>query len=167
MKNTGIVRKIDELGRIVLPKELRKTLNINPGDDFEIKLCEDKILLEKYSRLENFEETIMNIINCFSFENKYKILLSINDKIVNDNNYEITSVVSNIIRDRKLYINDKIDINIISDNIKITGRLVILPIVINSDLLGSIIVISNENINNMIYISKTISNIIKKVILNN
>ena len=38
MQTTGIIRKIDELGRIVLPKELRKYLNINPGDDFQIAI---------------------------------------------------------------------------------------------------------------------------------
>lgn len=36
MKSTGIVRKVDELGRIVIPKELRRTLNIEEGDPLEI-----------------------------------------------------------------------------------------------------------------------------------
>ena len=55
MQTTGIIRKIDELGRIVLPKELRKYLNINPGDDFQITIENEKIILEKYSRLQNEE----------------------------------------------------------------------------------------------------------------
>ena len=38
MNKTGIIRKIDELGRIVLPKELRKTLNIKAGDDLLISI---------------------------------------------------------------------------------------------------------------------------------
>lgn len=42
MQTTGIIRKIDELGRIVLPKELRKYLNINPGDDFQITIENEK-----------------------------------------------------------------------------------------------------------------------------
>ena len=45
MKTSGIIRKIDELGRIVLPKELRKYLNINPGDDFQINIEDQKIIL--------------------------------------------------------------------------------------------------------------------------
>ena len=49
MKSTGIVRKIDELGRIVLPKELRKSLNINSGDDFQISIDENKIILDDKS----------------------------------------------------------------------------------------------------------------------
>ncbi len=49
MKSTGIVRQVDELGRIVLPKELRKTMDIdNKGDAVEIFTDEDKIILKKY-----------------------------------------------------------------------------------------------------------------------
>ncbi|WP_312694481.1 AbrB/MazE/SpoVT family DNA-binding domain-containing protein [Caproiciproducens sp.] len=49
MKSTGIVRKVDELGRIVLPKELRITLNINEKDPLEIFVDEDgRIILKKY-----------------------------------------------------------------------------------------------------------------------
>lgn len=47
MKSTGIVRTIDELGRIVLPKELRKTLNINPRDQFEFYVENDSIVLKR------------------------------------------------------------------------------------------------------------------------
>lgn len=49
MKSTGIVRKIDELGRVVIPMELRRTLNIAERDAMEIFVDEDKIVLKKYS----------------------------------------------------------------------------------------------------------------------
>lgn len=48
MKSTGIVRKVDELGRIVLPIELRRTLNINEKDALEIFVDTDRIILQKY-----------------------------------------------------------------------------------------------------------------------
>lgn len=48
MKTTGIVRKLDELGRIVLPIELRRTLDIAERDELEICLDGDKIVLKKY-----------------------------------------------------------------------------------------------------------------------
>lgn len=48
MKSTGIVRKVDELGRIVLPKELRQTLNINEKDPIEIFVDNSSIILQKY-----------------------------------------------------------------------------------------------------------------------
>lgn len=48
MKATGIVRKVDELGRIVLPIELRRTLDIEERDQLEIYLEGDKIVLKKH-----------------------------------------------------------------------------------------------------------------------
>lgn len=48
MKATGIVRKVDELGRIVLPIELRRTLNIDIKDPVEIFVDGDSIILRKY-----------------------------------------------------------------------------------------------------------------------
>ncbi|MCI7249270.1 MAG: AbrB/MazE/SpoVT family DNA-binding domain-containing protein [Clostridiales bacterium] len=48
MKATGIVRKVDELGRIVLPIELRRTLNIDIKDPVEIFVDGDSIMLKKY-----------------------------------------------------------------------------------------------------------------------
>lgn len=48
MKSTGIVRKVDELGRVVLPKELRRTLDIHEKDAMEIYVDNDKIILKKH-----------------------------------------------------------------------------------------------------------------------
>ena len=48
MRTFGIVRKIDELGRIVVPKEMRKSLSIENGDEVEILFTEDGILVKKY-----------------------------------------------------------------------------------------------------------------------
>ncbi len=48
MKSTGIVRKVDELGRIVMPIELRRTLGINVKDPMEIYVDGERILLKKY-----------------------------------------------------------------------------------------------------------------------
>lgn len=48
MKSTGIVRKVDDLGRVVIPKELRRNLGINEKDPLEIYMDEEKIVLKKY-----------------------------------------------------------------------------------------------------------------------
>ena len=48
MKSTGMVRKVDELGRIVLPIEMRRTLNIEEKDSLEIYVENDSIVLRKY-----------------------------------------------------------------------------------------------------------------------
>lgn len=48
MKATGMVRKVDELGRIVLPRELRRTLDIEIKDSLEVYIDEEYIVLKKY-----------------------------------------------------------------------------------------------------------------------
>jgi transcriptional pleiotropic regulator of transition state genes len=48
MKSTGIVRKVDELGRVVIPIELRRTLDIEEKDALEIYVDSDRIILRKY-----------------------------------------------------------------------------------------------------------------------
>ena len=48
MKSTGIIRKVDELGRIVLPIELRRTLDIAERDELEIYMEGDRIILQKF-----------------------------------------------------------------------------------------------------------------------
>ena len=48
MKSTGIVRKVDELGRVVIPIELRRTLGIEEKDALEIYVDDDRIVLKKY-----------------------------------------------------------------------------------------------------------------------
>ena len=48
MKSTGMIRKIDDLGRVVVPKELRRTLGIENGDPLEIFINGDQIILKKY-----------------------------------------------------------------------------------------------------------------------
>ena len=63
MKSTGIVRKIDELGRVVLPMELRRVLNLNVKDSIEIYVEGDNIILKKYEPCCIFCGNSTNIID--------------------------------------------------------------------------------------------------------
>ena len=63
MKSTGIVRKVDELGRIVLPIELRRTLDIAERDSLEIFVSEDTIILKKFQPTCVFCDSAKNIIS--------------------------------------------------------------------------------------------------------
>jgi len=62
MKSTGIVRKVDELGRIVIPMELRKTLNIDVKDPMEIFVDEGKIVLQKYQPADIFTGAMEDLV---------------------------------------------------------------------------------------------------------
>lgn len=63
MKSTGIVRKVDELGRIVLPIELRRTLDIAERDSLEIYVDGSTIILKKYEPACIFCNDAKNVIN--------------------------------------------------------------------------------------------------------
>lgn len=161
MKPSGIVRKIDELGRIVLPKEMRKCLNINTGDDFQIRLEDEKIILEKYSYLKNYEQEILSIINCFISETTYDISLVVNSKILNKNNEIIDQKLDRLIQERKVFECKNIEELELNKNLIIEGRYIILPIVVNSDLLGSLIIVSKDDIISMEKTSKLLLKLIK------
>ena len=55
MKATGILRRIDELGRVVIPKEIRKTMKMREGEELEIFTTEEEVVLKKYSELSSME----------------------------------------------------------------------------------------------------------------
>lgn len=48
MRATGIVRRVDDLGRVVIPKEIRRTLNLKEGDALELFVEDNKVIFEKY-----------------------------------------------------------------------------------------------------------------------
>lgn len=62
MKDTGVVRKVDELGRFTLPMELRRKLNIEVGDPLEVFVDEDSIILKKYIASDIFTGETDNLI---------------------------------------------------------------------------------------------------------
>ena len=63
MKSTGIVHKVDELGRVVLPIELRRSLNIDTKDSLEIFVDDEKIVLKKYEPADIFTGEMDNLID--------------------------------------------------------------------------------------------------------
>ena len=63
MKATGITRKVDELGRVVLPVELRRTLDIAEKDVLEIYVENDSVILKKYEPACIFCDNARNVIN--------------------------------------------------------------------------------------------------------
>ena len=75
MKSTGITRKIDELGRVVLPKELRHMLNLEEGTPLEIFTEGNQIILQKYEPnaektdvVKSLEAMAQNMTNAFELE---------------------------------------------------------------------------------------------------
>ena len=61
--STGIVRRIDELGRVVIPKEIRKVLRIRDGEPLEILVDNEKILLKKFSVMDNYKDMAKTLVD--------------------------------------------------------------------------------------------------------
>ena len=75
MKTTGVIRRIDDLGRIVIPKEIRKNLRIKSGESVEIFVDGDSIILKKFSQIESLENVSVNYVEAFNQIIKHNIFL--------------------------------------------------------------------------------------------
>ncbi len=150
MKETGVVRRIDELGRIVIPKEIRKNLRIREGDPIEIFVTQgDNIVLKKYSSLNGLESEFANVATAISNKLDTTTLISDNDKIIasagqNKEGFQgkdLSFKLRNVLQDRRP---TQINIpNIISGEMY-QGNIYVLPLIVEGDLFGSIIILLND-----------------------
>ena len=83
MKSTGIVRRLDDLGRITLPIELRRTLDVKERDPLEIYVEEDSIVLKKYNSIKTcrFCNSRINVVT--SHDNEISVCKECAAKIIN------------------------------------------------------------------------------------
>ena len=151
MKLAGIVRRIDELGRIVIPKEIRRTLHIKNGENLEIFIDGNKVILKKYSELGNMQELSDTITETLNSNLKTNILISDTDKFISISGplkkkylkEEISETILKYINDRKNVILKDKKINITKDKTE-NKNIFISPIISNGDAIGGIIIISEK-----------------------
>ena len=109
MKTTGVVRRIDDLGRIVIPKEIRRTLRIHDGESLEIFVDNEIITLKKYSSLNELANVSKILVESINKEINKDIIITDRDNViaasgVNKKKYmgkNISSYLENVINDRK------------------------------------------------------------------
>ena len=82
MKATGMVRRVDELGRIVIPKEIRKTLKIKEGEPLEIYVEKDNLLLKKYSKVGANTEIAENIANALTETTEKSVIVTDTESVI-------------------------------------------------------------------------------------
>ena len=86
MESKGIVRRVDELGRIVLPREMRKMLNVREGSKLEIGIVDgNKFLLTKYSDMVSLKEYSDAVASAISVSIEHDVLISDMEKILSSN----------------------------------------------------------------------------------
>lgn len=156
MKATGIVRRIDELGRIVIPKEIRRTLRIREGEPLEIYTqSEGSIVLKKYSPIVDLEEIAEQYAQSMNKATGFIIAITDKDHIVTVSGQtnkeikgkEISNHLEELICERKSIIATNEDNNFISItndyNDEFTNQ-VIVPIISDSNAIGSVIFLTND-----------------------
>ena len=172
MKDANTIRKIDELGRIVIPKEIRKSLKIRNDDFVEIFIENDAICLKKYSKIKNLKSFAQQLTDLvYSFTNKdilitdkYNIIAYSGEDKKKYINKEISNEILESINRRESIMQNHIkDLKIIDDDL-IKGSYVMDTIISSSESIGLIIMYSKDDILNQsdMNIIKIISSFLDK-----
>ena len=153
---SGIVRRIDNLGRVVIPKEIRKTLKIKENEQVEINVLDDNIVLNKYSDIHEYDKSINNLIDIIKSVYDRDIIITNLDKIVLTTkdykdyiNLELSPYLANIVDNRK-DVSELIPVNLsLNSNMSdIKVSYSIKSIIVNGDMIGLLILLSNTNLEN-------------------
>ena len=152
MKSTGVIRRIDDLGRIVIPKELRKNLRIKEGDNLEIFIENEDIILRKYSMMNKINDLSQELTDAIYTFTKHNVFITDTDSVIagsgilkkNYLNKPISNfIVKSLIRREKILENDFKELNLINEE-KIECSYILSTILVNAEAIGMIVML-NEN----------------------
>lgn len=157
MKATGIVRRIDDLGRVVIPKEIRRTLRIREGDPLEIFVDRDgEVILKKYSPIGELGDFAKEYAESLFESTGHITMISDRDTIItvsggSKKDYmekSIGSLVEKSMENRKTNLESNPGTyEICNDMAETYGSYVVAPIIAGGDPIGSVILINkDENI---------------------
>ena len=171
MKSTGITRRIDDLGRIVIPKEIRKNLKIKENEVLEIFINNDEIILKKFSPFNDSEKVLSDYIKVINDMTGNDVIITDGDKVILSSkrleerllNKKLSEYVNDLIENRSIFLsNDMKGIEVI-DNEKIKQNYYFIPFIIDSDVVGSIIMFSSKEFDEN---SKSLLLIASKLLVN-
>lgn len=158
MKATGIVRRIDDLGRVVIPKEIRRTLRIREGDPLEIFTDrEGGVILKKYSPIdelgdfskgytESLQQSIGNIVMICDKDSIISVSGAAKKEYIEK---KISSQLENLIEERKTVIlgeneNKSVPVYDDEENEGKYSAMIISPIIAEGDAIGAVLIASKE-----------------------
>lgn len=156
MKETGIVRRIDELGRVVIPKEIRKTLRLSEGDPVEIYTDRDELILKKYSPINATFEFAKNLVESVYTQTSLTAIVCDTDNVLyakgqGYKDYEkkpIAKSLLNLLKQKRTVINENEEKSTkIVDDIEVNFKTqLIMPVLSQGDLVGGLALLSKEEI---------------------
>lgn len=155
--NGTITRRIDELGRIVIPKELRRTLRIKEGDELEILPQGEKLVLRKYSPFDDMLYASDGVAEMIGEYVDSEVYVLAGDRIVSSygkgkspRGAKPTESLLKVMSTRSSVVLDALEVGAIFEGQgPKEGCIIAEPILVNGDLLGTVLVVSktapNEN----------------------
>ena len=151
MKATGILRRIDELGRVVIPKEIRKTMKMREGEELEIYTTEEEVVLRKYSELSSMEALSASLVNAIQKASGHAAVVVDGDKVVASAGKAAPGVGEPIPEEMRLVISSRRRMVLTEEKVipfgeeKSRGE-VIQPILASGDLFGAIVLLAEEGV---------------------
>ena len=148
MQTTKIIRRIDELGRIVVPKEIRRTLKLRTNDTLEIFSESDALILKKYSPYHNEYDTCICLATSLKKITKKEVIITDTQKVICSS---IAGVEGCLLTNKMIALTGRSVVNEEEIIQPITERnfdylkQIILPI-FNGELIGYIILFGNESL---------------------
>lgn len=167
MKATGIVRRIDDLGRVVIPKEIRRTLRIREGDPLEIFVDRDgEVILKKYSPIGELGDFAKEYAESLADSTGHIAMITDRDVVIaiagaSKKEYlekPISDDVEQAMEDRKTLLSTTPgELSVIRDKSDRYAARVIAPIIAAGDPIGSVILLSKEDGTKMGELEKKLS----------
>ncbi len=119
--NSGSIKRIDELGRIVIPKDIRKRLSIKTNDSLEVSIENNNIIISKSKSINNLDDFIIKILNILCKNFNYKLGATNRERVIFNN------------------IDKEIDLKKIFANENEEKDFITIPIIIDSNIEGYLI----------------------------
>lgn len=154
VEDIGLVKRVDELGRIAVPIEIRRLLNLKEGGQVEFEVSNNKLIVSKYAPMNTLREWASCIISAISSVVEHDIIITDDEKVVDASKKKylkklLTNDAQEILYKREIVIkkqqDDSIMINVFSDFDCVCSCQLIVPIVKDNDVLGSIVVLASED----------------------
>ena len=171
MKATGVVRRIDDLGRVVIPKEIRKTLRIKEGDPLEIFTDrEGQVILKKYSPIGELSEFATGYAETLAKTTGHIACITDKDTIIAVSGgskkefleQDVSRELEKLMEDKDVYkikeLSDKaVPITRNETNEKKNKSQIVYPIISNGDTIGTVILMSKDSNTKMNEVEKKVA----------
>ena len=169
LKSTGVIRRIDDLGRIVIPKEIRRNLKIRDGENMEIFIDLDAIILKKYSKLDD-AITITEKLGRIAYDiTSYDVLITDREKVVAGFGHfkelkgkSLSNELINLIDERKTLNCEELSKINLTETFSKEGYFYVIPLISTADSIGLIMFYSQKQIEEKAKIVATIIDVLIK-----